>query len=427
MTANVSVAAFYGKCVDEYNAILDSNLPSASDKAQDKVHACCVDFGKLMEHIKSSGVLSRNEDFEDMSTQALGLVTVPFYLGQLAGRRVTGADHKARKQVLAVSSQLLRDFLDGCENVNLLPEDEVEKRLEYRALDRSGRVEAHRRKKDLQEKLNALEGRIRYEEAKIRRMRRLTSAAADDDDAELEDQDTPEMILARREADLDREEERGDGGGATSNTGDGIADEVLRERHVLRARLCIEEAFETIQMNQREADMLGGLTEDEMKSASAKYQEALTEDRTNRPSSTIHFPGAKKPNLQDPELARMYYSRETGVQGPPVQFAQSGVNYKVAGCGHLEPIGEQRINAYDDAFQDRNAPTQTLQEFAEQETAFMHDQMRIQAEAMNRKEEEDAMLGREGREERDRKKDSDWSDWKDDNPAVGLTNKGNYS
>eukprot|EP00672_Neobodo_designis_P028301 CAMPEP_0174841916 /NCGR_PEP_ID=MMETSP1114-20130205/9613_1 /TAXON_ID=312471 /ORGANISM="Neobodo designis, Strain CCAP 1951/1" /LENGTH=425 /DNA_ID=CAMNT_0016076115 /DNA_START=86 /DNA_END=1363 /DNA_ORIENTATION=+ len=425
MSESVSVAAFHSKCVDDYNAILDSTLPSASDEAQAKVTECCANFGKLMEHMRNAGVRSRNEQYDDMSTQALGLLTVPYYLGQLAGRRVTGADHKARKEVLAVSTQLLREFLDMCENVNLLEEDEVEKRLEYRALDRNSRIEAHRRKKDLTEKLNALDRRVGYEEAKIRRMRRI--AAADDDDSDDgDDTEAAERILARREAAHDREADRG-GADAGTHTGDGLPDELLRERHVLRARLCIEEAFETIQMNQREADMLGGLTEEEMKDAREKYQEALTEDRRkgDKKSSNLHFPATKMPDLSDPELARIYYSKETGVHGPMVQVPQSGVNYRVAGCGHREPIARQE--AYDTAFQDRNAPTMTLQEFAEQETAFVQEQMRLQAEAMNRQEEENAMLGAEGIEERERKKASEWADWKDDNPPVGLTNKGNYS
>jgi hypothetical protein len=418
MSSNVSVSAFHEKCVDDYNAILDSDIPSASPEAQTRINACCADFGKLMEHMRNAGVLSRNEQYDDMSTQALGLITVPFFLGAVSSRRVTGTDHKARKEVLAVSTALLRQFLDGCEMINLLKEDEVETRLDYRALDRTGRLEAHRRKKDLSERLRALEGKIKYEAAKIKRMRRI---ALEDPDSNDDSGDDPERAVAAREAEHDRDEDRGGGDGGTDG---GLPDEVLRERHVLLARLCIEEAFETIHMNQREADMLGGMTDEEMKAASESYQTALKEDRTNKPSTTLHFPGAQVPDAIDPQLARMYYSKETGVSGAFFQVARSGTNYQVAGCGHTEPLRQQ---AYDAVFHDRNQPTMTLEEFAQQEMAFVQDQARIQADNMNREEEEKAMLGPEGIEERDRKKAADWADWKDDNPPVGLTNKGNYS
>jgi hypothetical protein len=394
MTANESVAHFYALCVKEYNSILDTTLPSSSDEVQDKITKCSADFDRLMEHVRLQGAMSRNEEVDDMSTQALELICVPFYMSQLASRRVVNGDHSQRIRALTVSNAIMRKFLDFCENVGLIREEEIEKRLEYRALDRTARLEAHRRKQELTSQLQSLDAEIAKETAKAKRMRRIMAEDSDQDNGE-------EVEPEPAEDDL-------------------VPEELLRKRHLIHAKLCLEEAFELIQMNQREMDMLGSLSDEEKKAAIDAYQSALKEDRAQRPSSLLHFPGSKMPESID----QFYFHPKTGVSGPFLQVAQSGMNYQVAGCGHSVPLRQQ---IRDEAFHDRNMPTQTLEEFAAGEQAFMQDQARLQQEGALRQAEEDHALGREGREERDRKKASAWDDWKDENPPIGISAKGNYS
>ena len=401
-----SVSEFHEKCQRLYDKILDSPYSSASEEHQALVRDASVNFDRLWEHIRSTGVMSRNESVDDMSTQALALLTVPFYLGELASRRIINGDHRRRVEVLEVSNALLKRFIDFAETIGLVTEAEVERRLDNHALDRSARVEAHRRKKDLETQLRDLDSKIRLEKAKAKRMRRIIHADSDDDEDATEDR--------KRHDDAD------DGAEAV----DDVPDEVLRERHLAAAKLRLEEAFETYSMNKREMEMLGSLLDEEKQAAVKQYQEALEQDRSHLPSSALHFPGAQVPNAIDPALANMYFSQTAGVSGPYVQIAHSGVNYKVAGCGHTAPLRQQ---IRDQAFQDRNAPTKTLAEFAEEETAFMQEQMRLQAKAKQDQADEDAHLGEAGVEERERRKAADWDNWKDDNPANGLTAKGNYS
>jgi hypothetical protein len=386
-----SVSSVLSLALRRYEGVINSTEPASSDVAAQRVEDAIAVFHRLQQSINAQGAFSRNEELDDMSTQSLSMLTVPYYIADLVSRRACGGgDHRRRIEALSIGAEYALKYLRVCETVRLIGEDEIERRLEYRPLDRSTRIEAHRRKKDLTETLSSIDQRIGLERAKAKRLQRIL-----------------------------REEDEEEGGRFESDVNEiEISDDLLRERHIAQAKLFVDAAFELIHSNKREADMLGSLTEEEKLQIIADYQKALTESRPNAPN--LYFPAARRPELQD-----VYLDVVSGTRtGPMQQHLSTGSNYEILGCGHNQPL-RQRIK--EEAFMDRNKPTMTLEEFAEQEMAAMAEQARQQAAAKREHEEEEARLGPDGVEERDRLKAAAWDNWKDDNPANGISSKGNYS
>lgn len=406
MAATASVEQLHRQCKALHERMRDSGLAAIDPAHQALVKECHHAYAQLWEHVEASGSLSRADDLEDLSTGGLDLMAVPFRLAELTARGEVGGSHARRVAALGASRKLYIAFLNLCENVRLVREEDIEKRVVYKALDRTARVEAHQRCKALENRISELEGAMAKERALAKRRLRIEQEDLDDDDQV--DRDDAERAAAIAEMDEAALED--------------ATEEVRRELLVTQLKLRVEEAFSSIQMNDREADMLTTLSEDGKVRAVEEYQRALTDERKSTFASNKHFPGASV--LIDPELTRVYASKATGVHGPPLQQPQGGANYNILPCGHTGPL---RHELKDAAFLDRNQPTQTLEEFAQGEMAFMAEQQQRMMDAQQTKMEEDAKLGEAGIEERERVDKARWDDWRDANPAYGITNKGNYS
>ena len=94
-------------------------------------------------------------------------------------------------------------------------------------------------------------------------------------------------------------------------------------------------------------------------------------------------------------------------------------------CSNLNTIVESRLNYKDEVFKNRNAPTMTLDEFADTQIVMM-EQSKIMEEQskIRQQEEEDLSDAEEEVDDRRKKEKRAWDDWKDLNERGGG-NKGN--
>ena len=170
----------------------------------------------------------------------------------------------------------------------------------------------------------------------------------------------------------------------------GEEEEVMRKWGLKKVEWCIGSSFSVMQITAQEVEMLAAMTDEQREKAAAEYQRGIqSAQRGENPSG-----------------------RQT---------------YTLLPGGLVMTHTDLRQKVRDEAFQERNLPTMTLQEFAEMEMAKMQEDMARAAQHKAEAEAEDERLGPDGVEERQRQKDAAWDDWKDDNPPIGITTKGNYS
>lgn len=362
----------------------------------------------------------------------------------------------SRLQSLLACNDFLFKFLKLCVEINLCSERDVAvKSMASGTMDRATRLEISKRRRELEDEHTRMDQQVRFARERARRNAKVIRAdeeaerrkrvesghcdGADDEDAEDEKQ------RIREEA----------GGGA--GTGEGaaaslvapqslselVSDEAVealledddeyqslkRQALVRFAEYAIYESYNLLQGNSREMEVLGSLSDEEKRRAVEDFQRGLLQGGSGGLSSSSASSGLF--NRAQREGAAAAASSSLGGDG---RVQPANQNYTVLPGGQVVPFGStthvsanRRDEIRAEAFINRNCPTMSLEEFAEQEMAYMKEMQEKEAKGKMELEEENDRLGENGVEERERIKDARFNDWKDANPCVGLTSKGNYA
>lgn len=313
---------------------------------------------------------------------------------------------QSRQEALAQSHRWFDLFLEWMQRIALVDDKTIEQYREYRPDQRSTRVELSRRTAELYTRWQTLEQKVHYARAQKRRLRAIMNEEGDEADTSVGARSN------RESADVERQE-----------TIDGGADVEEEERECALARLrwsCYD-AFHQMQLSSRELTMLESIRPDQRAAIVAEYQQRMrtpSSASSSRQTYTI-LPGGQMTmgTLRHPQPIPLSQVTQSGAVYSPV------VVHNATASGNPSLFREQLRS---ELMMERNAPTMTLQEFAEKEMTAMQRQMDGEARAQAEQAEEDARLGPEGVEERERQKDSRWADWKDDHPAFGPSSKGNF-
>lgn len=211
--------------------------------------------------------------------------------------------------------------------------------------------------------------------------------------------------------------------------------EIRRERAIARLRWGCYELGYTQEGSERELKMLSGLDLQARARISKDYQERLEElkrgEATQARQTYTILPDGQMMlgTLANPQAVPVRAVQAAG--GGPVGFAPPTASSSAPPppLSHAEMAsrGVYAQQVRESIMVDRNPPTKTLQEFAEEEMAFAMQQQAQERAAREAQAEEDERLGPDGVEERERVKELKWDDWKEDNPRFGKTSKGNYS
>lgn len=427
-----TVKQHFDACVRTYREkVLDSTLDSTDPIFQSIVAQLTAELELVWHTVVTSGVLSPNDELDDVSTGTLSLLLAPFLLADLHQRVVVPApsrpsqnatsssssvgpavaSSRTRSHSLALSLHHLNRFLQVAVQLGLTTEQDVEQSIVYQPQQRQRKVEMSRAISGYQSTLRSMEHRMAFLVARRKRMQKLI---AEEDSADDEEETDQKEAKARAAA--------GRGGDAVDDDAERGAeeDELLREYHLLRLRCAVLESYQSIQLSTRELEMLTTLSDEQRREIVHEYQRQMQESGgglgLNRQTYTILPGGSIAPGA----VGLRQSSSSSGGGAHPQRLLSQQHGITVDGRTVRETIQSE-------IFMDRNRPTMTLQEFAELEMREIQRQMDDAQEKARWQAEEDAQLGVEGIEERERKKDSAWADWKDDNPPIGLSTKGNYS
>ncbi|KAG5477008.1 hypothetical protein LSCM1_05342 [Leishmania martiniquensis] len=463
---SVTVKGHFTSLCDAYMAdVVNTSLASTDATLNTRIRALLAEFELFWRHLSAVGAFSLNDEIDDYSTTALEMLWTPYILADLFQRiqgpmaraqdgraadgggsrsgtapqqagsvdeRMRGEDalHQeerhgetqqteavmrsgvyatshslreeelrslSRQEALARSHAWLSIFFEWMENINLVDKKTLDTYSVYRADQRSQRLELSRTIASLREAWKAQDEQVGYLRAKRRRMRELMAEE-----------------------------------GEAAEEAGGEEEEALRARAVARLRCSIYEGCHQLQISSRELSMLESLNPEQRAAAAKQYQDTLDAVRRGELSLGRHtytiLPGGTMTagTVDRPQQVRVGdIVQSGGTTVPAVTVTAAAASSRaLSGCQNTQLYRQQ---VRDELMIDRNAPTMTLQEFAELEMAEIQRQM-DEAQAMQQQQaEEDARLGPDGMEERQRQKDSAWDDWKDEHPAYGLTNKGNYS
>lgn len=421
-------------CNSYVNEVLHSNVASTDAVLAKCVRHLVVELEQLWQHLSAVGAFSMNDELDDYSTTALEMLWTPYVIGDLYQRQQTTSGGSAastqrmigesalqqveglqrdgeggasapglvnvsmlsvredeirtlsRQEALARSNAWFNIFFEWMQTIGLVDEKTIEACSIYRPDQRTQRIELSRKLSVLRDEWSTGDEKVAYMRAKRRRM------------AELMKEDGESM------------EEAG-----------GEEEEVLREAALARLQWSIYDACHQLQLSSRELKMLESLSVEQRASISAQYQKTLDAVRRGEMSLGRHtytiLPGGMMTagTLQQPQAVRL---------GDVAQ--SSGVSLPTALNVNSSPqLFRQQVR--NELMMDRNRPTMTLEEFAALEMADIQRQMNEAQRLQQEEAEEVERLGPDGVEERQRAKDSLWADWKDDHPALGVTNKGNYS
>ncbi|MBA0665590.1 hypothetical protein Gohar_019849, partial [Gossypium harknessii] len=89
---------------------------------QDLVKKGCEVLEKCEDMISKLGLFSSNETKDDISTNNLKYLLVPFYLAELTEKLA----QEERIQILKISQAKLKEFISFCEAMELVPQEELE-------------------------------------------------------------------------------------------------------------------------------------------------------------------------------------------------------------------------------------------------------------------------------------------------------------
>ncbi|KAK9291497.1 hypothetical protein L1049_019445 [Liquidambar formosana] len=221
-------------------------LASESSADQETVRKGCEVLRKCEDMISKLGLFSANETKDDISTTNLKYILVPFYLAEL-NEKVAQDD---RIQILKVSQAKLKEFIQFCEAMELVPEEELESSTQggpNSLVDRRAKkIARFKRQRAAESKL------LEIKERKERRGRSSKAAALS----------TPVEVGEEDVLDDDGEEER--------------------EAWLTTMSLAICKAFDLLEMLKKEEEMLSAIKEKQLQVGEKEIAQAVLDERTKR-------------------------------------------------------------------------------------------------------------------------------------------------
>ncbi|KAF4380380.1 PP2A regulatory subunit TAP46 [Cannabis sativa] len=213
---------------------------------QEMVRKGCEALEKCEDMVGTLGLFSTNETKEDISTNNLKYILVPFYLGELTEK----VEEDDRIRILKTSQAKLKEFITFCETMELLPEEELEASTQRNSdshVDRRARkIARFKRQRAAESKL------LEIKERKERRGRSSRAAALS----------TPVEAGEEDVLDDDGEEER--------------------EAWFTTISLAICKALDLLEMLKKEEEMLSAMKEKQEKEGDTQFFRDLLDDRTRR-------------------------------------------------------------------------------------------------------------------------------------------------
>ncbi|KAK5834631.1 PP2A regulatory subunit TAP46 -like protein [Gossypium arboreum] len=213
---------------------------------QDLVKKGCELLEKCEDMISKLGLFSSNETKDDISTNNLKYLLVPFYLAELTEKLA----QEERIQILKISQAKLKEFISFCEAMELVPQEELEASVQGASNSfadrRALKIARFRRQRAAEAKLTEIK------ERKERRGRSIKAAALS----------TPVEVGEDDLLDDDGEEER--------------------EAWLTTISLAICKAFDLLEMLKKEEEMLSAIKEKQLKEGEKEFSQAILDDRTKK-------------------------------------------------------------------------------------------------------------------------------------------------
>ncbi|PBJ68626.1 hypothetical protein BCY84_21224 [Trypanosoma cruzi cruzi] len=350
-------------------------------------------FELLWRQMAVMGVVSSNEQLDDLSTSSLELLWIPYIIADLYQRiqgpiptleatsspsssapETRNTSDMTREEALTLSKGWYEIFFQWMLDYELVDERTLEKYRNMHPDQRTQRVELSRKRRELEEEKRRYEQQVLYLLAKRKRMQAL----AEEDGDELEDTN-------------------------------GDEEDALRNRALSRLRWSIYESCQQLQLSFRELEMLQALSLEQRQAIAIDHQKIIEAVQRGEKSLGRHTYTILPGGLITP--------------GGPIPTTQVG-SVAMSSIANQQAFRQKVVK---DLMVERNPPTMTLQEFAEAEIADVQRRMDASAAAKRQQEEEDERLGPDGVEERQRQRDTRLADWKEDHPPIGKTAKGNYT
>ncbi|MED6149678.1 PP2A regulatory subunit tap46 [Stylosanthes scabra] len=391
----------------------EMTLPGLFEKAR-KIHAAVTESGggddatvrkgcealeKCEEMVSKLGLFSSNETKDDISTNNLKYLLVPFYLAELT-ERITQDD---RLQIIKASQAKLKEFISFCEAMELVPKEELEFYSQGApksvADQRARKIARFKRQRAAESKL------LEIKERKERRGRSTRAAALS----------TPVEAGEEEVLDDDGEEER--------------------EAWNTTISLAICKAMDLLEMLKKEEEMLAAVKDRQSKDGDTEFSREVLDERAKKAEAWHRDAAARvqytKPAqpitcatfAQDVLEGRAKASQAHEHKHQPLIFGPASL---VNGSLTTE---RERMAAQ--VFQpSHRMPTMSIEEAGLKEMEIMNKWQERNARMM---EEANSSWYKENRPIRpgeDEDEDDDaaqekaraWDDWKDDNPR-GAGNK----
>ncbi|KAK8301179.1 hypothetical protein V6Z12_D04G004100 [Gossypium hirsutum] len=213
---------------------------------QDLVKKGCEVLEKCEDMISKLGLFSSNETKDDISTNNLKYLLVPFYLAELTEKLA----QEERIQILKISQAKLKEFISFCEAMELVPQEELEASVQGASNSfadrRALKIARFRRQRAAEAKLTEIK------ERKERRGRSTKAATLS----------TPVEVGEDDLLDDDGEEER--------------------EAWLTTISLAICKAFDLLEMLKKEEEMLSAIKEKQLKDGEKEFSQAILDDRTKK-------------------------------------------------------------------------------------------------------------------------------------------------
>lgn len=156
-TTNLPLPQFYERALRTLLPILDGSVSVTEDGTQAKLKSAIDDLYLIGRMLSSLSVFSDNEDIEELGERELVFMTVGWVLGEAETRSGLGGPDE-RKAALQRSDTAFTAFLNILDTYKVLPEGERGSGVPGTlpadpARRRDAKIAAHRRNKELREKI----------------------------------------------------------------------------------------------------------------------------------------------------------------------------------------------------------------------------------------------------------------------------------
>lgn len=392
--------------------INQTTLDSTSSEFQNALVSLIEDCQGVWKELQSAGLFSLVSDtLADLDTFTLRALVVPYMLGDLWQKVQTpkngafasssvagvipaaGSTHPSRNEALERSSKCFKEFLTIATDLGLVTEKEVELYDNMVALSRDARIGLFNKQKELKNRMSQLDLEVHrrtLEQRRRDRIRELERTAGD-----LDDDDGVMLAHKLEHGEANSADQAHHDDEDNDERGDDFSD-LKRDKALVQLEWCVGDAFQQMGMSKREADIIGGLS-DQAKTRIAKDYQANMELWRERKN----------------DGGRGTYTILPGGFISPGTLGLDGINYREFVKSEL--------------FVDRNQPTMSLEEFSQLEMAEVQRQMEAQQWQQSQEEEANSRLNPEELEDKERQRQMAKDDWRDECPVEGITNKGNYS